>query len=187
LSACQAGSDSVEPGQPLIEISPSGAAKPSTVTRQARLWCYTTLRVTQGGSATATFGTVAACVLTQVGSGVGSMVSRYPANMLFSLTEGAVTCASRTAQGQQAQAQVCGEGTVYLAATSTTWDATCGADHMFRIKVYRGSVQVGYAGGKPTLRPFSQLAFDPRSGTGKISTGISFSAAEISTFDTLKP
>jgi hypothetical protein len=182
-SSCPADTDAVHPGEPLIEISPTGAAKPTKLTKQARLTCHATLSVAEGGSATATFGTVAACVFTQVGSPAGALVSRYPPNMLFSLVQGMVTCASRKAQGQQAQ--VCGKGTVHLRTTSTSWDATC-ADHMFRIAVYSGSVQVDYPSGQVTLSPFSQLVFDPSTG-GKVSQGISFPAAEISIFDSLKP
>jgi hypothetical protein len=187
-SPCQADTDSVQPGEPLIEVSPTGAAKPTTLTKQARLTCYATLSVAEGGSATATFGTVAACVLTQIGSpngGVGTLVSRYPPNMLFSLVQGMVTCASSpAAQGQEAY--VCGKGTVHLTNISASWNSTC-ADHRFWVAVYRGSVQVDYPSGQVTLHPLSQLAFDPSTSQGKVSTRISFPAAEISIFDSLKP
>jgi hypothetical protein len=188
-SPCQAKSDSVQPGLPLIQVSPVGSTRPITLTKKARLACYTTLNVTQGGSATAMFGTVAWCLLTQVGSpygnGVGTLVSRYPNNMLFSLNEGAVSCATSTAKGQQAQ--VCGKGTVHITAVSTNWDATCTADHLFQVAVYSGSVQVDYPGGKATLNAFSQVAVDPSTRRGKVSTGISFSAAEIGIFNSLEP
>lgn len=186
-SQCQADGDSVQPNvQPLIEISPTGAARPTTVTSQAPLTCYTTLSVAQGGSAIATFGTVTACLVSQTssGGGVGTLVSRFPMHMLFSLVEGAVTCVSQTAQGLEAQ--VCGQGTVHITTSSASWDATCAADGMFRIAVFRGSVQVDFRGGKAILHPLSRLVFAPSVGP-KVYKGISFGAAELSIFDRLKP
>jgi hypothetical protein len=185
-STCHASTDSVQLGVPLVEISPTGAPRPIRLTKKhTRLTCYTTLSAAQDGSATATFGSVTACVFSQLGSGVGTLITRYPKNMLFNLVEGKVTCTSNAAQGQEAL--VCGMGTVYLSAVPTNWDGTCGADGAFGVGVYEGSVQVDYPSGKATLHPFSQLAFDPETRSGKVSTGISFPAAEISIFDTLKP
>lgn len=185
-SQCQAAGDSVQPNvQPLIEISPTGAASPTTVTTQAPLTCYTTLSVAQGGSATATFGTVTACLVSQTSpGGVGTLVSRFPMPMLFSLVEGAVTCVSQTAQGLEAQ--VCGKGTVHITTSSTSWDATCAADGTFRIAVFRGSLQVNFRGGMAILHPLSRLVFAPSIGP-KVYKDISFGAAELSIFNRLKP
>lgn len=183
VAPCQANADSVTPDiRPLVEVSPTSAATPSSVTRQVRMACYTTLSVTQDGAATARFGTVAACKLTQGDGSAGLLVSRYPPTVLFSLNLGKVWCRDDTPQQQDIA--VCGKGMVILTG-SNSWISTCASNHAFKVQVLSGTVQVRTpAGTKPVpVPPDQQLAFDPL-------TGVSLSAftptvSDIDTFDAL--
>jgi hypothetical protein len=182
-SPCQADVDSVTPDiHPLIEVSPTSAATPSSVTRQVRMACDTTLSVTQDGAATARFGTVAACKLTQGDGSAGLLVSRYPPTVLFSLSLGKVWCRDETPQPQDVA--VCGKGTVILTGANS-WISTCASNHAFKVQVLSGTVQVRTRAGTKPVPPDHQLAFNPL-------TGVSFSAftptvSDIDTFDALAP
>jgi hypothetical protein len=184
-SSCQAGADSVTPDiHPLIEISPASAATPSSVTSRVRLACHETLSVTRSGAATATFGGLAACKLTQGNTPVGLLVSRYPADLLFSLDEGKVWC--RDEAPQQQEIAVCGQGMVFL-DSAPTFTSTCTANHVFTVAVLSGRVLVRTpAKTKPVLVPPNmQLVYDPL--TGASISAITFKPSDIDTFDALSP
>jgi hypothetical protein len=182
-SPCRADVDSVTPDiHPLIEISPASAATPSSVTRHVRLACDATLSVTRDGAATATFGTVAACKLTQGSTSAGLLVSRYPAYVLFSLSEGKVWCRDETPQQQEIA--VCGQGTVFL-DSAPTFTSTCAANHVFSVAVLSGRVQVRTRAGTRLVPPDMQLVYDPVTGAASVSA-ITFKASDINTFDALE-
>jgi len=183
-SSCQAGADSVTPDiHPLIEISPASAATPSSVTSRVRLACDETLSVTRSGAATATFGSVAACKLTQGNTSAGLLVSRYPADVLFSLSEGKVWCRDETPQQQEIA--VCGQGTVFLDGAAS-FTSTCAANHAFSVAVLSGRVQVRTrAGTRPVpVPPDMQLVYDPVTGAAAVSA-ITFKTSDLNTFDAL--
>ena len=183
---CQA--DSVTPGHsPLIQVLPSGAPTPSTVTARSRLTCGTTLNVSRDGVAVTRFGTAAICQLMRLGGApVGTMLSREPMGTLFSLTAGQVWCRDLTSQ--QEQALICGMGPVNLTRINTLWTATCSSDHVFRVAVYSGSVQVRYP--KATkympVGPERELTYDPATGRA-VPGAIIFSATDIGIFSALGP
>ena len=185
-SPCQA--DSVTPGHsPQTQILPSGAPTASTITARARLTCGTTLNVSRDGMAVARFGTVAICQLMRLGGApVGTLLSREPTGTLFSLTAGQVWCRDLTSQ--QEQALICGMGPVNLTTINTLWTATCSSDHVFRVAVYSGSVQVRYpkATTYMTLGPERELVYYPATGRA-VPSAIIFSAADVSIFSALGP
>jgi hypothetical protein len=184
-SPCQAGADSVTPDiHPLIQVSPTSAATPSSVTSHVRLACHATLSVTRDGAATATFGTVAACKLTQGNTPAGLLVSRWPPDVLFSLSQGKVWC--RDEAPQQQEIAVCGQGMVFL-DSAPTFTSTCTANHVFTVAVLSGRVLVRTpAKTKPVLVPPNmQLVYDPL--TGASISAITFKPSDIDTFDALSP
>jgi hypothetical protein len=185
---CQADTDSVTPGHiPLTQIQPTSAATPSTITTQVRLTCGTTLYVTRKGAPVATFGTAATRQLMQLGGvPVGALVSREPTGTLFSLNAGQVWC--RALSSRPEQALICGTGPVYLTMINTRWTAACSADHVFKVAVYSGSVQVRYPKTTKylTLRPGRELVYYPATGRAAQST-IIFSATDITIFSALGP
>jgi len=184
-SPCQGDVDSVTPDiHPLIQVSPASAATPSSVTSHVRLACHATLSVTRDGAATATFGTVAACKLTQGNTPAGLLVSRYPADVLFSLSQGEVWCRDETPRQQDIA--VCGQGMVILDGAAS-FTSTCVSNHAFSVAVRSGKVLVRTAAGaKPVpVPPDMQLVYDPVTGAASVSA-ITFKTSDINTFDALE-
>jgi hypothetical protein len=182
-SPCQAAVDTVTPlVHPLIDVSPTSAATPSAIATQAPLTCDTTLSVTQGGSATATFGATAACTLKQGGSPVGMLVSRFPKDTLFTLSEGEVWCRGFTSQQQEAV--ICGQGMVSFSMRGK-WNATCPSSHAFRVEVYSGTMVVRYPTGSELMPPKHKLVFDPLTRAAPV-TPTTFSTSDVNTFAALE-
>jgi hypothetical protein len=140
---CQAGGDSATPGLPLVEVKPTSAAAPYSITTTVPLTCYTILSVTLQGSAKAVFGPSARCTLTQDGSVSGRLESGDPVNAFFTLGEGQVICTIYLNTPQQKTIPMCNTGVLYLTGQSSLI-ATCNSNHVFTVAVHSGSVLVRF-------------------------------------------
>jgi hypothetical protein len=140
---CQAGGDSATPGLPLVEVKPTSAAAPYSITKTVTLACYTILSVTLQGSANAAFGPSARCVLTQDGSASGRLDSGDPVNAFFTLGQGQVVCTVHLYTPQQKTIPMCGIGVLYLTGQASLV-AACNSNHVFKVAVHSGSVLVRF-------------------------------------------
>lgn len=175
---CRANTDSARPElHPLVQVSPTSAASPSTIAGTVRLTCEETLSVQQAGSASAKFGSALTCLLTKGPSTTGILLNGDPVNAFFTLGAGEVVCVVNTPAPHTIP--MCGNGVLYLTGQSS-FGAACSSHRVFKVAVHTGLVSVHYPTGTKPVPAGYQLSFD-------FSTGVvqrhafKFGTAELAT------
>jgi hypothetical protein len=172
-TACPS-TDVAKPGQPVVQISPSGGTV-QTITKPVTLTCYTALTVGQSGTATATFGKAASCSLSKGSSTGGLLVSRYPPGTFFSLIEGEVICYFNTKNS--VPVMMCNM-VMLLVSGKPSVLGSCSAHRLFVLWVHSGSVRVKYPHGSMVVGANGALTFNYRTGAATPGTA-SFKPAQL--------